>query len=93
MLDTREMDRWRRLTDAMLAHAAGDDPAAFAQVVHLLDSVTERLPLVAAQLTETGPLEARYSWAELAAELGVTKGAAWQRFGPRRLPPAATDAR
>lgn len=33
MLDRAKMERWERLTAAMLRHAANDDPEAFVQVV------------------------------------------------------------
>lgn len=90
MLEPAEIKRWERLTDAMLRHAAADDAEAFAQVVEVLDRAAAKLPAVAAILTRTdraphpGP-GARYSWANLAWALGVTRSAAWQRFGPHRV--------
>jgi hypothetical protein len=89
MLDRDEMGRWQRLTAAMLAQAASDDPEAFAQVVVLLDRARELLPDVADHLrataTDTTHGNARgYSWADLAAALGVTRSAVAQRFDPDR---------
>lgn len=86
MLDKAEMARWERLTDAMLAHAAEDDPEAFAQVVGLVDRARARLPQVAHRLRLVGdrpgePDACGYSWGELAKALGISRQAAQQRFG------------
>jgi hypothetical protein len=90
MLEQKEIDRWRRLTDAMLRHAAADDPEAFAQVVEILDRAQAKLPAVAAELTNPNGLSAQtiggsYSWGVLGRALGVTRSAAHQRFGPNRV--------
>jgi len=90
MLEQREIDRWRRLTDAMLRHAAEDDPEAFAQVVNILDRAQAKLPAVADHLRHgglgrfvaPGPM---YSWADLAQALRVTRSAVQQRFGAHRI--------
>lgn len=89
MLEPAEIDRWRRLTDAMLDHAAKDDPEAFAQVVELLDRANGMLPGVAGLLRDAWDGERchaleGYSWAELARPLGITRQACAQRFGRAR---------
>ena len=96
MLEPKEIDRWRRLTDAMLRHAAQDDPEAFAQVVAVLERAQAKLPAVAAELLSTEGLSpqvrgASYSWGVLANALGVTRSAAWQRFGKHRVTLALDD--
>lgn len=96
MLEQAEIDRWRRLTDAMLRHAAQDDPEAFAQVVDILDRAQAKLPAVAAELRGWGRDELciradGYSWADLAGALGVTRSAAQQRFGTHRITVALGD--
>ena len=85
MLDKAEIERWERLTAAMLRHAAADDPAAFAQIVGILDDARYKLPVVAMALVDPAPGRLPYSWRDLADALGCTKSAAWQRFGPGRL--------
>lgn len=90
MLEPREVERWQRLTDAMLKHAAADDAAAFAQVVALIDRAQAKLPAVADQLRLAGrsPGEAgtlAHSWTDLGLALGVTRSAAQQRFGSHRI--------
>ena len=99
MLDRDELTRWERLTAAMLVQAATDDPAAFAQVVGLLDRARELLPDVAYQLrvrasASGGDKLDGYSWADLAESLGVTRSAAAQRFDASRrvLPAGESDA-
>lgn len=93
MLEPAEVKRWERLTDAMLAHAAADDPEAFAQVVRVLERAAAKLPAVAAALVTTGddadvrPLPG-YSWADLARALGTTRQAAHKRFSRRAHPDA-----
>lgn len=90
MLEQAEIKRWQRLTDAMLRHAAQDDAEAFAQVVAVLERAQAKLPAVAAELLSTEGLSVRtrgasYSWGVLARALGVTRSAAWQRFGKHRV--------
>jgi hypothetical protein len=89
MLETAEIERWRRMTAAMLRHAAEDDPEAFAQVVEILDDARDQLPLVAQALrAKADPLGTSYlhgfSWSHIGAALGVTRQAAQQRFGTVR---------
>ncbi len=91
MLDRDEMARWQRLTAAMLATAATDDPAGFAQVVTVLDRARELLPAVVWQLrtrasASGGDKLDGYSWQDIADELHVTRSAAAQRFGAERAP-------
>ena len=90
MLEPREIDRWRRLTDAMLKHAAADDAAAFAQVVEILDRAQAKLPAVAMELrfprpADVAPHYQSTSWAEIGQALGVSRSAAQQRFGAHRM--------
>ncbi len=90
MLDTREIERWRRLTAAMLRHASVNDPAALAQVVAILDEAQAKLPMVAYALRAGvhpvgGPVRPGHSWADIGRELGITRSAACQRFGGKPL--------
>lgn len=86
MLEPSEIKRWERLTDAMLNHAATDDPEAFAQVVAVLERAQGKLPEVARSLrTDDGRHHISngggYSWANLARALGISRQAAQQRYG------------
>lgn len=85
MLDKAEIERWQRLTDAMLYHAATDDPEAFAQVVGLLERATAKLPMVAYELRGPATLlddhtYSGYSWADLARPLGLARQSVMERF-------------
>jgi hypothetical protein len=73
----------------MIRKAGQDDPEAFAQVVAILETVPDQLRLAVHNLrkpmSESLPdIIAGYSWADIAAPLGVTRSAAQQRFGLRR---------
>lgn len=85
MLEPAEVKRWERLTAAMLRHAAEDDPEALAQVVKVLEDARGKLPEVVNQLRQYGGESygrtTGYSWAEIAAPLGITRQSAQQRFG------------
>ena len=90
MLDTRAFDGWRRLTASILRQAAADDPAALRQVLDVLDDAYAKLPAVVAQLRSDDKIpgpgwQAGYSWAAIAAALGVTRSAAAQRFGSDKI--------
>lgn len=82
MIDVGDAKRYEREIKAMLRAAGDDDPEGFAQVVKLLDwAVTEGLREAAARLREPSANgQPGYSWAEIAAPLGVTRSAAAQRF-------------
>lgn len=86
MLEPEEIKRWERMTAAMLRHAGKDDPEAFAQIVGVLDGARAKLPDVCAHLrgledVDSGESRPTYSWAQIAAPLGVTRQAAAMRFG------------
>lgn len=85
MLEPAEVKRWERMTDAMLRHAAADDPEAFAQVVKVLDDARAKLPETARQLLPNAVGRAYrpdgYSWAAIGAALGISRQAAQKRFG------------
>lgn len=88
MLEPTEVKRWERMTDAMLRHAAADDPAAFAQVVAVLDRARAKLPQVANDLCGYEPdgrtfPGGEYSWGDIGAALGISRQAARQRFAKR----------
>lgn len=88
MLEPAEVKRWERMTDAMLRHAAADDPAAFAQVVAVLDRARASLPNVADRLVygagQVYPTTREtYSWGDIGAALGISRQAARQRFARR----------
>lgn len=75
MIEPENIKRYQRELRAMCDKAA-DDPAAFAQVVRLLDDASKRMRVSAAMLIING-----YSFTAIGAELGVTRQAARQRFG------------
>lgn len=86
MLETREIERWERLTEAMIRHTYQDtgrsevgapDPEAFAQVVRVLEYAQRLLPYAANQLRTEGG----YSWTDIGNALGITRQSAQQRFG------------
>lgn len=90
MLDKAEMGRWERLTDAMLLHAANDDPEAFAQVVQVLERAKAKLPMVAAELRGAHDYSLKdrkghYSWADLARALGIRRQSAMERFAVHKV--------
>lgn len=88
MLEQAEVDRWRRLTRAMIRQATASqgtdpergapDPEAFAQVLAVLAEAQQLLPGACAELRAQG-----FSWSDIAAPLGVTRSAAQQRFRVR----------
>lgn len=75
MIEPEDVARYRRELAAML-RAACDDPKAMAQVAELLTAAQAGLPVVARRLITQG-----YSWSDVGAELGVSRQAAWRRFG------------
>jgi hypothetical protein len=77
MMEPGEVERHRRNIAAMARQA--DDPEGFAQLVDLAAELAELLTDRAQLLRE----DDGYSWADLARPLGVTRGAAAQRFGRR----------
>lgn len=85
MIDVRDAKRYEREIRAMLRAAGQDDPEGFAEIVRLLDwAVSEGLREAAAELRKPQANGVRgYSWAEIAAPLGVTRSAAAQRFAAR----------
>lgn len=89
MLEQGKLDGWRRLGAAILREAAADDPEAFAQVVAIVDEWRADLTVACAQLRAGRQLEGRpsqsgYSWEQIGRALGVSRQAAFQRFGVRR---------
>lgn len=60
----------------MLRRAGDEDPEGFATIATLIQQACEGLPL-AAELTRA---RHGYSWAQLAAPMGVSRQAAQQRF-------------
>lgn len=78
MFEPDEIRRWERQLAAMLKAASQSDPEGFAAIVRMLDTAQrEGLRQACSELRERDG----YSWANLAAPLGVTRGAVAQRFG------------
>lgn len=75
MIDTDDMKRFERHV-ALFARAAGDDPAAFAQIVALLASAQDQLKTAYLDLRAQG-----FSAQDVANELGVSRQAVRQRYG------------
>jgi hypothetical protein len=75
-MEPGEVRRWERNLAALIANAGADDPEGFAETVRLIDAARAGLADAAAELRSQG-----YSWAALAAPLGVTRSAVAQRFG------------
>lgn len=80
MIDVDDLKRFRRELNAMLVRAGSDDPEAFAQVVQLLDQARDGLAVSAAMLREPHGDVPGYSWADLAAPLGIRRQTAAVRF-------------
>lgn len=77
MLDARQVSRYQRELKAMVRNVGANDPEAFAELVALAEWLTkEGLPAAAQSIREQG-----HSWADIARPLGVTRAAAFQRFG------------
>lgn len=96
MIDTREMQRYEREIAAMLRRAGSDDAEAFAQVVGLLDKAVKfgtREAAARLRAPADNGQAPPIPWHDLARALGVTKSAAFQRFGkrPDARPAAAVD--
>lgn len=83
MLEPSDVKRFTRELNFMLKRAGEDDPEAFAIIVGLVDDARARLSTSAETMREAG-----YSWQDIARPLGVTRSAAFQRFGS----PKARDA-
>lgn len=86
MLDRDDLMRFRRELNALLVKAGDDDPEAFAQAVELVEAARAGLSEAAARLrTPRGEAGAGfvpgYSWADLAAPLGIARQSAAERFG------------
>lgn len=79
MLEPQDIDRYVRELRAMVRRAGDEDPEGFASIVRLLDAARAALPY-AADRTRT---QHGYSYADLAAGLGVTRQSAAERFTPR----------
>jgi hypothetical protein len=92
MFETNTLRYYQRKINALLKAAYTDhlgnpekadslrstaDPETFAAVVKMLDQARLDLPAACQRLREEGG----YSWAEIAAPLGVTRDAAYKRFG------------
>lgn len=74
--DQAEITRWQRNAKAMVSSAAANDCEAFAELVRLVDELaTSGLQEAAAGLRASG-----YSWADIAAPLGVKRQSAHARF-------------
>lgn len=98
MLEPREVERWQRLTAAMIRKAGQDDPEAFAQVVTIVDGMKHQLVQAAFDLRYPegewlGRPGVGFSWTDLGRALGVTRSAAQKRFGRDHLqhPAACRD--
>lgn len=85
MTDKRSYDGWRRLSRAVMAEVAHDDPAGLRQVREQLDELERMYSQAMAQLAGVGATSADpdwrpYSHGEIARELGVTRQAVSKRI-------------
>lgn len=78
MMDPDDVKDLRSLLHSLVRKAGQDDPAAFAQLVGLLDGAAAELPDACAQLRANG-----YSWADIGDALGRDRSAPRKRFGRR----------
>lgn len=89
MLEPKAEKLFQRWVKSMLDAAGSDDPETFAFVAKLLtEAAGPGLAAAADQLRQPPVLAGvpGYSWADIAAPLGITKQTAWERFGRRRAP-------
>lgn len=87
MLEPKDVDRYVRELRAMVRRAGDEDAEGFAQIVRLLDAARVALPY-AAEMTRTTH---GYSYADLAAGLGVRRQSAAERFAVRSAWVAKAD--
>lgn len=71
----RYMDGVARMIRAAGKRAADSDPEDLAELLRLQDELSKALDLAVASQSE------RYSWSQIAKGLGVTRQAAFKRFG------------
>lgn len=76
MLEPSRISRTERELRSLAATVAADDPEALAELVRLASWITTELVPQAARLQH----EHGYSWAEIAAPLGITRQSAHERF-------------
>lgn len=89
MLEAEEMRQWSRLAASLGKRAGLDDPEALAQVRQVIEwfklaEFTAGRALHGDETFDGKGIERPYSWAEIAAGIGVIKSAAAQRYGPWR---------
>lgn len=75
----------RRIHRALAARVAAADPEDLSELVALREDVDDTI-----RTAVTGIVAGGRSWAEVATALGVTKQAAWERYGAARAPRART---
>jgi len=66
-----------RVARGMVRRAAEGDLETLGALANMARDIDKALALAASSLV----LEAGYSWTEVGRELGITRQAAWQRFG------------
>lgn len=83
---TREKDNTefigflRRAMRAATRRVIAEDPSTLAELVAIQKELNDLIAVAARKLHD----EHEYSWGDIAYELGITRQAAQQRWGPRR---------
>lgn len=86
MFERKEVASFERALAGWIRRAGRDDPAAFAQMVAIIDGARAELVAAADDLrtVKAGTDHhgsGGYSWADIGAALGVTRAGAQKRFG------------
>lgn len=82
MLEPERLTRAQRELRALVREVGSNDPEALAELVGLAEWLRhEGLPAAAGEQVARG-----YSWADVARPLGISRQAAWARFGAAGAP-------
>jgi hypothetical protein len=88
MLEPARRTRALRELRSLCAEVGQNDPEAFSELVGILAAFEGMVKLAAHEQNTRG-----YSWADLARPLGVTRSAAYQRFGGVKVDAEPIDYR